>query len=306
MHLIRDDIVAATDLAVNAFCQHLAIPRSQIFDWQRWTRVLPAAAHHDYSQALDFAATGSQARGAQTFLFDSEQILAFLAAVDRRLPPGDYPAPFAEMIIQFTGGIDETLFTTGARAYAPAEAQDEVLGLVIAMPIDPLASSGGQHIIDAPSINITAWYKSTAVNRVRMAVAGDGEIIYRPLDMDANHPNTAALQQDKQRIANLALLCLAYIHSPGIEVEHVEADAAINRRRLAKGKRALLDYYICHVRRAARPGQADGEGTGRHVSFRFDVSGHFRRLADGRTIWIRAHQRGLEHGLYKPKVYKVD
>ena len=49
-----------------------------------------------------------------------------------------------------------------------------------------------------------------------------------------------------------------------------------------------------------------GEPTCRHVSFRFDVRGHWRNLSDGRTVWIRPHQRGVEHDLYRPKAYKVE
>ena len=41
----------------------------------------------------------------------------------------------------------------------------------------------------------------------------------------------------KQRIANLALLCLAYMTSPGIETELIEAPPAVARRRDREGKR---------------------------------------------------------------------
>lgn len=119
--------------------------------------------------------------------------------------------------------------------------------------------------------------------------------------------NRLTTQADKQRIANLALLCLAYIHSPGVETEHVQADAATNKKRAAKGKRELPDYYICRVRRTRQEGR-EGGSSGKHVSLMFAVRGHFRRLEDGRTIWVRAHFRGLEHGedSIKPKTYKVD
>jgi hypothetical protein len=40
--------------------------------------------------------------------------------------------------------------------------------------------------------------------------------------------------------------------------------------------------------------------------FRYDVRGHFRRLPDGKLTWVRAHQQGLAHELYKPKVYKAE
>jgi hypothetical protein len=109
----------------------------------------------------------------------------------------------------------------------------------------------------------------------------------------------------KRRIANLALLCLAYMTSPGIETELIEAPPAVARRREREGKSPLPDYYICRLAKGRRYA-TEGEPTGKHVSFRFDVVGHFRRQPDGRTIWVRPHQRGLQHETYKPKVYRVD
>jgi len=52
------------------------------------------------------------------------------------------------------------------------------------------------------------------------------------------------------------------------------------------------------------PGDSRGQGS-RHA-IRYDVRGHFRRLAGGKTTWVRAHQRGLSNELYVPKVYKAD
>ena len=61
--------------------------------------------------------------------------------------------------------------------------------------------------------------------------------------------------------------------------------------RLEKGKSPLPDYYICRLAKGRRYA-TEGEPTGKYVSFRFDVVGHFRRQPDGRTIWVRPHQRG--------------
>jgi hypothetical protein len=295
MHLLRDDIVALGEQVVSLFCRHYDVPEETLYDWQRWSNFLPAGALPEYSHTLDFGITGWIAKQAQTFLFDHEQILAFLAAVDRQLAPGDYPAPFPFMIIQFDSGIDEMLLTTGIRSTGTVEDNDQILGLVLAMPDDG----------ETPTANVIAWYSSTSINRVQLSVGGDGSVEYAPLTTSDDSELAATLRRDKQRIANLALLCLAYIHSPGIETERVQADPAVNRRRVAKGKRELPDYYICRVHRATSGQSGDG-ATGRHVSFRFDIRGHWRRLTDGRTIWVRAHQRGLANELYKPKTYRVD
>jgi hypothetical protein len=88
-------------------------------------------------------------------------------------------------------------------------------------------------------------------------------------------------------------------------VRQVHTPDAVNRKREKKGKRRLEDYYVIEYNapHSGGDGQATGEG-GKH-GFRYDVCGHFRRLADGRTIWIAAHQRGLANETYKPKIYRV-
>ncbi len=148
-----------------------------------------------------------------------------------------------------------------------------------------------------------AWYASTSINRAAMPLAGDGSVATAFTVGSA--ANTEAVR-DKQRIANLGLLCLAYINSPGIEVARVEPPPAINKRRQREGKMPLEDYYLCRVGHDRTAAGGAGDPSGRHVSFRFDVRGHFRRLTDGRTVWIRPHQRGVEHEMYKPKAYRVE
>jgi hypothetical protein len=139
------------------------------------------------------------------------------------------------------------------------------------------------------------------MSRVAIPVAGDGTLS----DFHGGPAADPIIRQYKQRLANLALLCLAYLTSPGIEVERVEAPPAVAKRRAREGKSPLPDYYICRLAKGRRYA-TEGEPTGNHVSFRFDVAGHFRRLSDGRTIWVRPHQRGLQHEIYKPKVYRID
>lgn len=294
MHLIKNDIVDIANRAVAAFCELYNVQPQELYQVERWSQALTGQGLAAYSHALDFGAAGWIANQTKTFIFNSEQILEFVRAIDRRLPPGDYPAPFDFICIQFTTGIDEKLFTTGLRSSGSIEASDEILALMIAVPTG-----------DNPShrlMNVIAWYKSTSINRIQLKVDGNGEIEYRTSSTE----NAEALYQDKQRLANLALLCLSYIDSPGIVTERVAADPNVNRKRLAKGKRPLEDYYVCRVESRRTDTGAPDEPSGRHVGFRFDVRGHFRRMADGRTVWIRPHQRGIEHELYKPKIYEVE
>jgi hypothetical protein len=301
MNLIKDDIFHLANLTVSAFCGLYGVSVDNLYNVDRWSAQFSGKALADYSHTLDFGAAGWIAHRSQTFLLESDQVLQFLRAIDRKLPPGDYPAPFQYLCIQFTRGIDETLFTTGLRGTGSIEPGDEITGLLIAVP-DAAENPRYQFV------NVIAWYKSTSLNRIQLNVGGDGTIEYRPLFERAG-VDEAALYADKQRIANLAFLCLAYMMTPGMSIEHVAPDAAVNRKREAKGKKPLPDYYVCKWAGNADKVRSTGRrepGAGSAHSFRYDVAGHFRRLPDGRTVWIRSHQRGIGHEEYRPKVYRVD
>lgn len=294
MHLIKNDIVHVCDLAVTQFCRVFGLPADdQLLNVQAIRPHLTPEQLADYSDAVDFYVTGFIAAQAQTFVFDTAQIMEFLRAVDRQLAPGDYPPPFDCMIVQFTEPIPEFEFLSGLRTSGrAAEPGDHVLGLVMAFPGE-----------GASVANVIAYYSSTSINRSAMPLSGDGSVSQ---EFTVGHGGPAEYARDKQRIANLGLLCLAYIDSPGIEVARVSTPAAINKRRARDGKKPLEDYYLCRVSHERAAAGAGGEATGRHVTFRFDVRGHFRRLPDGRTVWVRPHQRGVGHELYRPKTYRVD
>mgnify|MGYP000960570859 FL=1 len=294
MLLLRDDIVRICDMAVARFSQATGLPADQgLLNVDILRPLLPPDLLPAYSDAVDFYVTGHIARQAQTFIFDTRQIMEFLRAVDRKLAPGDYPPPFDCMVIQFTEPIPEGEFLSGLRTSGrPNAPNDTVLGLVLAFPGE-----------EATVANVVAWYSSTSINRAAIPLAGDGSV---SLNFVVGHGGPDEYARDKQRIANLGLLCLAYIDSPGIEVARVSTPAAINKRRARDGKKPLEDYYLCRVSHERAAAGAGGEATGRHVTFRFDVRGHFRRLPDGRTVWVRPHQRGVGHELYRPKTYRVD
>lgn len=314
MHLIKHALEQICPMPAAALCEMHRIDPARLFDTAYVKSRIPVMEHSHYGDALDFLVTGHIAQSAQTFIFNSEQVLQFLRAVDRILPPGDYSPPFHEMIIQFTEPIPEKLFLAGAQPddyeyhtadeikmmaeglglelKQVADSQDDtVLGLIMGFPRND----------NVDVISVTAYFASTAINRAAANVQGDGRVTYNPMGQ-----GMAAGQADKQRIFNLGMLCLAYMNTPGIIIERVSTPEGINRKRESKGKRRLDDYYVCHwernqVRYKGSAGQGDSL-----VSFRFDVIGHFRRLPDGKMTWVRPHQRGLEHETYRPKVYRVD
>jgi len=74
----------------------------------------------------------------------------------------------------------------------------------------------------------------------------------------------------------------------------------------SKEKTKTRDYYVCRIRGVQYDSQGYEKGAGVKHGIRYDVRGHFRHLATGKTTWVRAHQRGLQNELYVPKTYLVD
>lgn len=297
MHLIKHDIEHCGVTVVALFCESAGITVAELDgglpNLNALRARLPDASRPFLADAVDFYAALRIAHTAQTFVFDAKQVMEFLRAVDRKLPPGNYAAPFSEMIFQFSQPIPEREFLTGFSPSAEMRVEDDdLLGLIIGFPPD---EDCGQ------IVNIIAFYRSLAINRAVLTIGGDGTV---PSEYMIGGPSPDGLR-DKQRIANLAMLCLAYLNSPGIEVEKVATPEKVNRKRRREGKRVLEDYYVCRLAKG-RSRASDGEPTGRHMAFRFDVAGYFRRAPDGRVVWVRAHQRGLKNELYRPKVYRVD
>lgn len=109
----------------------------------------------------------------------------------------------------------------------------------------------------------------------------------------------------KNQIKNLALCCIGYINCENVYLhEEARVPEKVNRKREAKGKSRLEPYYTCRIRGVNYDSVATGTGAAHGI--RYDVRGHFRKLATGKTTWVRPHQRGLQNELYVPKTYKVD
>jgi hypothetical protein len=113
---------------------------------------------------------------------------------------------------------------------------------------------------------------------------------------------------DEQRLPFLTGI-LGFLHCHNVELDKREIEPGVNAKRERKGKSPLLPYYECIIDGMSTLGPASG-GKGSGPSFRFDVRGHIRRIPTeedpNRTTWVRPHQRGLKHALYKPKTYNAD
>lgn len=114
--------------------------------------------------------------------------------------------------------------------------------------------------------------------------------------------------EDNAMLKRWIIHVVDFLNSPTIQLVMRTPDAKLQRARARSNKPALVGWYeIEWSKRAER--YARGTPTGRHVSYRFDVRGHFKlfrrgRLA-GRRVWCPPHQRGLAHDTYRPHSYRV-
>lgn len=234
---------------------------------------------------------------AQVILFDSEQALALVPAIRRFAEQLDFRLPFPSVLFQFSEPIPETDILAQEK-----QESDHILALVVSQ-----TESGIN--------NASVWFESTAINRAQWENESVTPLRIAPTAMEdddsdfllfADTPTPAEIKiRNKEVIRLLACAMVAYINCENITLERQAVDEKINRKRAAKGKRELTPYYTVRLRGVRYESSEEGAVPGRHVSFRFDVRGHFRRLEVGGLTWVRAHQRGLRHERYIPKVYEV-
>jgi len=235
MHLITHQIAELGALASHQYEQIFGEPVAGLF--------LPATnakyGHRpEYRHFVDVISSAQLAARAKTIIFKSDQALAFMRSIDMLLRPGDYAMPFTELCIQFDRGIDEKLFTTGLKIAGQADQADDILGMLMHMDERP------------QTFAVSAFYRSTSFNRVIVS-ATDGKVLSHKIQTTPGLTPEAAqtMKADKQRIANLALMCLAYISTPGLTVERVHTPAAVNTKtnEIRKTPNAGSSQITCQI-----------------------------------------------------------
>jgi len=225
---------------------------------------------------------------AKTVLFPAEQAEVFAALSHEYTDRLNYALPFEQTLIEFM---------------VPVPVQGRQL-LGIALSQDTFDNEDFNQFAQSHGMKITGRDDIEDHTEIHQAVGiyADGyslvtwkvhsrEIIFDP-------SADAALK-------NLSIAVIGYINCENVTLALQNTDAKVNRKRISKGKKPLDAFYVTRIRGVQYEAK-ESQQTGRHVGFRFDVRGHFRRLEDGRTTWVKAHQRGVQHELYKPKVYEVE
>lgn len=251
----------------------------------------------EQASIVDLGVTLTVAREAKVILFSTEQALALKPALDRFAEDlSEYRLPFPSVMLQFTEPVPESALMANVEQTEDMQrmgiAEDTILALLL----------GQEEGREGKLVNTaSAWFATTTVNRVSWR---DDERAHLRL-LPGTGKGTEDERRNKERIRNLAIACIAYINCENITLDRQAVAEKINRKRAREGKRVLEDYYVCHLRPGKGEAEDEHEGGSGH-GFRYDVRGHFRRLPEGKLTWVRAHQRGLGHELYKPKVYKAD
>lgn len=234
---------------------------------------------------------------AKTIIVPAEQALALMPAAKRFEDHLDFHLPFECCVFQFDQPIPEEKMLHRER-----EEADEVMALVV---------------VQYEGVNsATAWFKSTAVNRVAWNNAPTSDFRFSPTAFEIMEDKSDILlgvsltpaevkMRNKETLRLLACAIVAYINCENVTIEKgEEVPEKVNRKREKEGKRRIDPYYVVKIRHEKVEG-GGSTGLGTKHSFRYDVRGHFRRMADGKLTWVRAHQRGLSHEFYVPNVYKA-
>lgn len=328
MKLIKDVIVASAKMRQKSFMDLLEAGgpnHPSMIEIAHARGVTPEQTVMDFEQDIrDFTTTSLIAEVSQTVLFKAEQALALVPALKRFDDQPFYKLPFPCMILQFDEYIPETVFFQEETDYwhndermaeiarkireakinrgiyekqglnPDFEANDAVMGLVL-----------GQEL---GVCNAIAFFASGEIQRVKWMEGDQIDQAARYVN-PSSRPRRDEAKNNKLQLARLAMACVFYLNCKNITLDKVVADKKANAKRAKKGKAIFQDYYITRVTKTKAQIQADDEekrsGTGRHVSFRFDVRGHFRRLESGSVIWVSDHQRGIDKEEYRPKVYQT-
>ena len=254
-------------------------------------------------------------REGKTIVFPSEQVAVFAGLLKNKLIiPLDYKLPFQSVLLEFTSPVNVIGFDGERQAIGFLLEQREETESGFNAAIERVREADRLFHFEDSVIKHIDWSKGKTVTINEMMVIYDDEGSSNQISWNSHDPDGFDTGEDwdtdklssADRFKQLAIACIGYINCENIYLESVGGvPESVNRKREAKGKRRLEPYYVCRIRGVSYD-KNDTLGTGSKHGIRYDVRGHFRRLTTGKTIWVRAHQRGITNELYVPKVYKVD
>jgi len=246
----------------------------------------------------DRAACRVIAGASKIVVFATDQLMALRPLIEKDAGIlADYRLPFAHMIVQFTRPVPEHQFMVGARSDGidAGMTWDPYRDTIDALILSQVEDADGRLVNNA-----IAYYRSGSINRVLWY---NGERVDGGNITPGEHVGGDHLA-DKNTIRGMAAVIVSFINCDNILLERQDPPERVNRKRRRRGKKEIEPYYRCRIKppsgtSARSTGQSAGHG------YRYDVRGHIRRLRNGKTTWVHAHQRGLDHLEYRPKTYVV-
>ena len=242
------------------------------------------------TEAIKTMSYGAKAGHAQTIIFPHLQAAVFAELARDYSEKLNYALPFEIVILEFD---------------QPVKLQEgELLGIMVSY--DVIEREEFEKFAERNDLPMDFELEEIPVNEEHHAATGIFKDHYSNATWKVSDRQATFSKEQNDQIKNLAIACIAYINCENVSlVRQAGAPPNVNRKRIKNGKRPLEDFYICKIRGVTYENNKN-DPSGRSVSFRFDVRGHFRNLDDGRTTWVRAHQRGIKNEIYRPKIYKAE
>jgi hypothetical protein len=264
---------------------------------------------------VQFADEYRLAELSKTIVFPSEQVEVFSSLLVKGFGiPLEYNLPFPQTLLEFTNPVEGIGQDGPIKILGILLEQSKVTKSEYEKDIDKLRHADDVFGFGDTPILPLDWSNSdfAIINEVRVICDDFSSEIIKWTSQSSDGLETLADLSDEQEkkllnLKTLAIACIGYINCENVYLhKEGEVSEAINAKRERKGKSRLEPYYVCRIRGVQYDSQGYEKGTGVKHGIRYDVRGHFRHLATGKTTWVRAHQRGLQNELYVPKTYLVD
>lgn len=248
----------------------------------------------------DFLSLRKDLMDSQTIVFSTEQAEVFQGMGATYAESIDYLLPFSRIYLQLTKPL-------------PIRFENADLQL-FALILKQIMSPGG--VVDDSNKDYIILTPGQSEGDITYVNSVCGMVIHETGGMGSYqiswmHTTTDAWLSrgctGSDLLKAMAVGCIGYINCENIYL-HKEGQIPdkVNRKREREGKKVLEPYYVCRIRGVQYDSNGEPTGEGTHHGFRYDVRGHFRKLATGKTTWVRPHQRGLQNELYIPKTYVVE
>lgn len=322
--MLRDDIIAVESQVIAMMKRADANPKYKLAYLEEYMRKHPQLTAKEATieirgESVAHSYALGMAKSAKTILFSADQAAVFRGVTKDYTDSLEFRSPFEQILLQFDKPLPIESVAEGKVLF-----EDRILGIMLSQGVIDRGAIEAAKELRAMSLLTDGVYSPVGLenelgkvhnvivivfedmNIYRMSWISDGlhetvsQMIAEEVD-DVEHMSPEMLNY-QIGLKNLVIACIGFINCDNVKLEEVRPYVNVRKLRKNKNKKAPEPYYVCRIDKVDRGTVATGTGTAH--SYRYDVRGHFRRL-QGRTIWVRAHQRGLANDVYVPKLYEA-